>query len=967
MNNPFFPFLFGILIAQAPLILAGQFSLPISIQNRLNICEYNNNFFCTAQLLDSLIMEYYNNGDHDPVFQCLRIKSGYANKMDKMREYYIIYEQIDSLFKTSNLNLSGSYIHYVNLWNMINLGNYYSKIGALELSKATFRNHLKILDVDSLKLYQYYSNDHLHLGNINKNQGNYHLALGHLNKSLMYADSFESSASYRGLIHKHFGDTYKELDNLVESKKHYDISLNLFSNANQSIDTNRIINTCNAYSDLHLKLEDVEQSLSILRRALSYQVPNDPFRTETYRAMAEAYTQAGEFAKAEHYFALAFAHDNYQERNYQTARTYLARGNMYKKQKQYWKAIDDYHSAMNQLTTASSFSGDCSLPSVQATSVYDKKTLLLILYHLAEAHYALRDEGSLYCAWEAADKGLDLVDFIRAGYVGDYDKQYLMEESYGLFEKAIEINYALHQLQEKDTFYLNYAFNVSERSKDLLLLQAFRDTQMPDYDVNPKMIEEEKILKYEIKYITEYLRESEVDNFQKEKYRDQLLQKQEAWLGLIEKIKRDHPKYYRAKFNITTATVASTKARLNPGNGLIEYFVGDDSTWIFYLQPEMDMKVYTLPVSNDSLAKVVEGMLHSIYLPNYEGEDEMLIEKKKQMLDKKPDALYAQYAHQLYQWLIGPIRIDYPEMCRHLTIIPDNTLNLLPFDALLMNAVPEEEHGYYSNMGYDFLVKDFTLNYCSSESLLQEMEENENGKRTTTKSELLAFNGIGFENEIQDIQNEFSLFSIFHWFVHPLWERSNKQELENIGTNYRYHHYAVHGILNNDSPSLSHFVLQGDSDSTKTKDKLYLHDLYRLSLQQDMVVTSACNAGVGQIRRGQGVLSMARGFSYSGTRSLITTLWEVYDGNNAEIIKIFYRNLRRGIRKDKALADAKKAYILNQSIDDKSAHPYYWSSCIAIGSMESIQSGYILNHRVLLLLICSIFVVALMIIRRFYF
>lgn len=915
----------------APVNLPGQFALSEALEQRMSACRQHNDFPCAARLLDSLIRVQYEAGDHDAVFHLFRRKSDVANKMDAMRAYLATYRELDSLFTAGHVSLEEDYIFFVHLWNDTNLGNYYNKIGAFEQSKAVFNRHLEILDSIPLKLYSYYSNDHLHLGNIYKKQGQYDLALGHLERSLVFADSFEAEATYKGLVHKHFGDVYKEMEDYPKAKGHYETSLALFSNVAAQADTNRLINTCNAYADLHRKLGEVNAALRLLRTSLSYQLPKDPFRTETYRELGITYTQMEDWDNAAYYFHLALEHDRYQVRNQQTAQTYLAIGDMNRKRGRMGEALEYYEAAVQQLAGRSPGSGYCRLPN-GLDIAYDQKTLLLALYRLAEVYYSFEDKSSLYCAWEAADRGLRLAAHIKSGYIGDYDKQYLMEECYGLFETAIEVSYALHRQIPSDTFYINYAFSVSERSKDLLLLEAFRDAQVSDFDLPGDLLQRERLLKFDIQYLSEQLHESEQSGAVRDTLKQRLYRAQAGWKALMKKLEEEAPRYYAAKFDTTTATVGSALEHLRPGHALLEFFVGEDSTWMFYLRPGAAPEVFTLPIARAYLAKAVQEMVHAIYLPFYDGEDAYLKQLKAEYPSGTAKAIYAHRAHQLYEWLIAPLNTLGSGMPQQLIIIPDDILNVLPFDALLTRAVPESEYGYYRNPSYNYLVEDLALSYCSSESLLEEMVAAH--RHDHRPRELLALNGAGFEEEIEVIQDEFSFFNLFHWFVHPLWERSNKQELEAVGGDYRFHHYTAHGQLSNRYPSRSRFMLQpwqAGRDSA-----LYLHELYRLPMRQDMVVTSVCNAGIGEIRRGQGMLSMARGFSYGGARSLITTLWEVSSGHTTQIMQGFYRNLRNGMPKHLALTLAKRDYV--RRVGDVEAHPYYWSSCVAIGSMSPVLS-----------------------------
>ena len=107
-----------------------------------------------------------------------------------------------------------------------------------------------------------------------------------------------------------------------------------------------------------------------------------------------------------------------------------------------------------------------------------------------------------------------------------------------------------------------------------------------------------------------------------------------------------------------------------------------------------------------------------------------------------------------------------------------------------------------------------------------------------------------------------------------------------------------------------------------------------------MVVLSACETGIGEVQRGEGVISLARGFTYAGARSLLTTLWSVNDKNTKEIMELFYRNIKHGMEKDAAIREAKLEYIDRHS--HLGAHPYYWAGFVPLGDMAPIQmeSGF---------------------------
>jgi CHAT domain-containing protein len=96
-----------------------------------------------------------------------------------------------------------------------------------------------------------------------------------------------------------------------------------------------------------------------------------------------------------------------------------------------------------------------------------------------------------------------------------------------------------------------------------------------------------------------------------------------------------------------------------------------------------------------------------------------------------------------------------------------------------------------------------------------------------------------------------------------------------------------------------------------------------------MVVLSSCFTGAGNLYAGEGVLSLARGFIFSGSRSVVMSLWEVDDKEGTEIIKSFYRNLKSGRHKSEALRLARLKYL--NDADMLRAHPYYWSTLVNYG------------------------------------
>jgi CHAT domain-containing protein len=100
----------------------------------------------------------------------------------------------------------------------------------------------------------------------------------------------------------------------------------------------------------------------------------------------------------------------------------------------------------------------------------------------------------------------------------------------------------------------------------------------------------------------------------------------------------------------------------------------------------------------------------------------------------------------------------------------------------------------------------------------------------------------------------------------------------------------------------------------------------------ELVVLSACETGVGEVRSGEGIFGMRRAFVLAGARTLVMSLWKVPDSQTQELMEAFYRFLQSGTPPADALRQAKL------SIREKHPEPYYWGSFICQGGLESIQT-----------------------------
>ncbi|HEX2253676.1 MAG TPA: CHAT domain-containing protein [Thermoanaerobaculia bacterium] len=140
---------------------------------------------------------------------------------------------------------------------------------------------------------------------------------------------------------------------------------------------------------------------------------------------------------------------------------------------------------------------------------------------------------------------------------------------------------------------------------------------------------------------------------------------------------------------------------------------------------------------------------------------------------------------------------------------------------------------------------------------------------------------------------------------------------------YRFVHFATHGVLHGDVPELSGLVLSlVDEAGRPAEGFLRLHDIYGLDLNADLVTLSACSTALGQEVRGEGLVGLTRGFMYAGAARVVASLWDVQDRATAEVMTRFYGGiLHAGLPPAAALREAQLSMVR----EERWSAPYYWA------------------------------------------
>ncbi|MCC5637874.1 CHAT domain-containing protein [Nostoc sp. CHAB 5844] len=142
-------------------------------------------------------------------------------------------------------------------------------------------------------------------------------------------------------------------------------------------------------------------------------------------------------------------------------------------------------------------------------------------------------------------------------------------------------------------------------------------------------------------------------------------------------------------------------------------------------------------------------------------------------------------------------------------------------------------------------------------------------------------------------------------------------------SDYRIVHFATHGIFDTENPTLSGVVLSLFDEKGRLENGfLRLQDIFNLKLPAELVVLSACETGLSQEIKGEGLVGLTRGFMYAGSPRVLVSLWNVDDEATSELMKKFYTKI---LKQKLAPAAALRAAQLELWQEDYST-PYYWAA-----------------------------------------
>ena len=534
---------------------------------------------------------------------------------------------------------------------------------------------------------------------------------------------------------------------------------------------------------------------------------------------------------------------------------------------------------------------------------------------------------------------LVLEEKMRRSFSSEADKLRVVADLFTWTQRAIEFSAKIAELNGEE---YSDAFLYAERNKSLSLLNAMKSQRARNFgDLPDSLVQKEQALQKELNLLKKQVI-SIRDEDQKAIKLAKLNKLTSEANDFQKKLENNYPKYYKLKYSSQNLKTEEVQKILPKNTALLEYYISDSSIYIFTLT---NKSIYTVNIElgKDILKNRIKDFRKS--LSDYE-----FIKNK----EEEAYALYCDNAYWFYQQFLSPALSKLKDI-DNLIIIPDGELGHLPFEAFLTEK--PVNNTAYAKLPY--LLKRFKVSYNYSATLwlenLAQGKKNNNGKLfAAAPSYAIAADSIRapkvrdpnltkLRDALMDLpaaRAEVNALSKQFSGRFLLGTEATEALFKSEAGEYAIIHLAMHGLMNTQYPILSSLAFSENSDSLEDN-FLQAYEISQMKLNAQLVVLSACETGYGNFLQGEGVISLARSFMYSGVPSLVVSLWQVNDISTSTIMRLFYKNLAKGMDKAAALQQAKLEYIGGggDAISPiyAAAHPAFWAAFVQLGDSRPIK------------------------------
>ena len=609
----------------------------------------------------------------------------------------------------------------------------------------------------------------------------------------------------------------------------------------------------------------------------------------------------------------------------------------------------------------------CAQAQALQHAIGDRNTEAMTLKQIAIGERSL---GNLNASLTAIEYAITNIESLRTKVVNPEYRLSYFAGSHDYYDFYIDLLMLLHK-QKPNEGYDGKALQASERARARSLLETLKEANADIREgVDPALLQREREtqrrLNAKAQTQIEFLlsQHSDAEAAPIAKAIETLIKE----LQQVETEIRQTSPHYAALMQPQPLTLKEIQTRLlDPDTMLLEYSLGEERSYLW--------AVTSTSITSHELAKssAIEAAARDFYnLLNARNTDvKGETDEQRVLRIARSDAAIPRAGDSLSHLVLAPVAGQLNK--KRLAIVADGALHFVPFGALPMPTVSGSNTNARAS-SLKVLLADHEIVNLPSASTLAVIREEVAGRKTAPKSVAVLAdpvfmkddervkktgerNSTKVENtaptraENKDRQlvkaTEDTGVAKEGFYIPRL--PGTRREAEQIVamvspiegrlaldfaanreaatsaelSQYRYVHFSTHGLLNSVHPELSGLVFSLVNEQGDAQDGFLLaHEIFNLKLTADVVVLSACETGIGKDIKGEGLVSLTRGFMYAGAPRVVVSLWGVSDAGTTELMVRFYQGM---LKQGMPPAAALRAAQLSLMNDKRWASPYYWA------------------------------------------
>lgn len=312
---------------------------------------------------------------------------------------------------------------------------------------------------------------------------------------------------------------------------------------------------------------------------------------------------------------------------------------------------------------------------------------------------------------------------------------------------------------------------------------------------------------------------------------------------------------------------------------LAEYFTTEDVTLLFGVRADWDEpKVVEI---KRPLSEIRDYVLNTFSLQTAVEENGELASTNQV---KEWDLEEWQ---EKFKEFIEPLK-DWSELGDYIYLVPHDVLHYLPLHTLQLDG--------------QYLIERNPVLYTPSASVLKYCQ----AKRKNRRENILVFGDSNNDlpNAPEEAWRIAELFQTEPYLGTAVKKSFIKEKLAEKPEAIDILHFSCHGYFHPHQP-LKSGILMADEENGRTSEmhELTLHKLpihryltaeefFGIEMNADLVTLSACESGVNEVRPGDELFGLMRALIYSGTPSVVMSLWRVEDISSGLLMYHFYSALQ---------------------------------------------------------------------------